>query len=266
MTKLRLSTSRVKTYLHCPKAYWWQYKEDVVLQKRSKALQVGDFTHIFLQKDAEGTLTKEYVNQLADEVQKAYPDNTIEESTDIAYDAFTYYLGHKEKFKDSAFKIESTEVHLECEMKGFTLYTRLDTLLRDQESRLWRGEYKTTARIDSAYLSGLKSGLQAGISYLVMQEVMPEPITGTIYDLIVKTKVPQYERAMILAERSLIQRTTDCLNGVADGILSERFYPSMECHYFNRECDFLPLCKHDSIATREAFYERRTEFYNKPKG
>jgi hypothetical protein len=263
--KLRLSTSRINTYLHCPKSYWWHYHEDLVPKKKSYALQVGDFVHILLAKDALGELTQEYISNFVNEVQKAYPDNINEESAGVAYDALNYFSGYKDKYKYDPLTIDSVEVHLELDLGPYLLYTRLDTLVRTQDKRLWRGEYKTTAKLDSGYLSGLKDGLQAGISYWVESEVLPERVNGTIYSLIVKTKIPQYERSMVLAEKGLIERTKACVHGVADNILNERFYPSMQCHYYKRECEYLPLCKNDSERTREAFFEKRVEFYNKPK-
>ena len=265
MNKVRLSTSRINTYLHCPKAYWWQYHQNLTWKVKTKALQVGDIVHILLAKDALGQLTAEFIQDFSASVQTLYPDNTAEESSIVALEALTLYSGYKKKYENDPLRIDSVEVHLELDMGEFLLYTRLDTLVRTEDNRLWRGEYKTTARLDSAYLSGLKDGLQAGISYLVEREVLPEKITGTVYSLLVKTKIPQYERTIILAEKGLIQRTLQCVNGVWDGIKNERFYPSMQCHYFNRECDFLPLCKNDSERTREAFYSPRTEFYNQPK-
>lgn len=265
MEKLRLSTSRINTYLHCPRAYWWQYKQNLVVKHKSHALQIGDFVHILLAKDALGELTSDFIANFAGEVQKAYPSNDQSDTIEVAYEALNLFIGYKERFKNDPLQIDSVEVHLLHDMGDFELYTRLDTLVRTQDNRLWRGEYKTTAKMDSAYLSGLKDGLQAGISYLVEREVLPEKINGTIYSLLVKTKVPQYERSMVLAEKGLIDRTIQCVRGVADGILNERFYPSLMCHYYNRECEYLPLCKHDSEATREAFYEGRVEFYNKPK-
>jgi hypothetical protein len=260
--KLRLSTSRINNYLHCPKKYWWTYHEQLVPTKRASALQVGALVHLLLQKDVEGNLDLDFVNNLVAEVKSEYPGNTPEEDISIAHEALNLYQGYKQKFQDDPYKVESSETHLELDMGDYTLYTRLDTLVRDSSSRLWRGEYKTTARIDSAYLSGLKSGLQAGISYIVSSAVLPEKLSGTVYSLLVKTKVPQYERVLVLAEKSLVTRTTECIKGVADGILSKRFYPSMQCHFYNRECEYLPLCKNDTQNTREAFYTHREEFYN----
>jgi hypothetical protein len=252
-------------YVHCPKSYWWNYKENLTPIKKSLALQIGDFTHIFHQKDVEGKLDKDFVDNLEQYIQKKYSDNSTDETLKVAYDSLNLYSGYKNKYKNSPFKTESPELNLELDYTDYTLYTRLDSLKRDLEGNLWRGEIKTASKMDSAYLSGLKDGLQAGISYIVTSNVLPERLKGTIYDIIVKTKVPQYERSLVLAEKNLVQRTLDCINGVVDGVLNNRFYPSMQCHYYNRECEYLPLCKKDTELTRSTFYTQRKEFYEEVK-
>ena len=266
MNKLRLSASRINTYLHCPKAYEWNYIHELEFKQKSKALQIGDFLHTLLEKDALNELTSDFVFDLRQLIQEEYPENSEEDSREVAEMALSLYNGHKKKFEDDeTFKIDSVEVILEADMGDFDLICRNDTFLKSQDGRMWRGEYKTTARIDSAYLSGLKNGLQAGIAYLLSEKLLPNKLTGTIYNLMVKTKVPQYERTMVLAEKSLLDRTVKCVNGVADGILNNRFYPSIQCHYYNRECEYLPLCRNDTPQTRSTFYRQRVEFYNKAK-
>lgn len=263
--KLRLSSSRISTYLHCPKAYYWNYIQELEPIQKTQALAIGSFLHTLLDKDALGELTLDFIDNLPEHVKKEFPGGTEEEALTIAYETLNLYTGYKEKYKNDPYEIESSEVHFELETPTFTLYTRLDALLRSQDNRLWRGEYKTTARMDSAYLSGLKNGLQAGIAYWVTNEVLPEKLSGTIYSIMVKTKLPQYERTIVLAEKNLLSRTQECVYAVADGILNQRFYPSMQCHYYNRECEYFPLCKNDTEATREAFFTKRVEFYDKPK-
>ena len=263
--KLRLSNSRINNYLHCPKQYWWTYEQNLVSKEKSKALLVGDLTHELIYLNSTNKLTKKFIQpeNLKQYVSLRFPNVDTAEALDVLVDSLQYANGFFEKWKHEIKQIISAEVHLEYEYKDYILYARVDDLSRTPDGRLWRGEYKTTSKLDSAFLSGLKGGLQAGICYKLLKEVVPEKVHGTIYSLIVKTKIPQYERMLIPAENRIQDMTEACILGVLDGIKHERFYPSMQCHYFNRKCDYLPLCKNDSKATREAFYEKRKEFYNK---
>ena len=262
--KLQLSTSRIQSYLHCPKKYWWTYLQNLVPKVTARPLKVGGVVHDLLEKYNKGELTQSFLNNLLGWVAERYPDvENPEEALDIAAEAANLVLGYLRTYEDDPFEIVSPEVHLELERKDYILYTRLDNLCRGRDGRLWRGEYKTTGRLDSAYLSGLKGGLQSGIAQIILKEVMPERVTGTVYSLLVKTKVPSYHRMPVPLESGLIPRTEECIKGVVRGIKEGLFYPSMQCYPYNRECEYLPLCKHDSEATREAFYTERKEYLPK---
>ena len=258
--KERYSTSRLNTYLHCPKAYWWCYRENLVPKERGRPLYLGSLVHLLLEVYNKEELTTEFIQNLPQWVQEEFPEVDQAEALSLATEAADYVLGYLRAYEDDPFKVISPEVHLELERDEYILYTRVDNICQSQDGRFYRGEYKTTAKMDSAYLSGLKSGLQAGIAYIIMKEVVPERITGTVYSLIVKTKIPQYHRMLVSAEKGLIQRTEECIQGVHESIQEGKFYPSMQCHYYNRACEYLPLCKNDTKETREAFYTKREEF------
>jgi len=258
--KIQLSTSRIQTYLHCPKAYDWCYNKNLVPKKTTTALQIGSVVHELLQVFNEGKLDQEFIDHLPSWVETQYPLIEKEEALNVAAEAANLVLGYLRQYKGDEYEVVSPEVHLELDRGDYILYTRLDNLCRSGDGRLWRGEYKTTSRMDSAYLSGLKGGLQAGIAYLIQKEVMPERVHGTVYSILVKTKVPQYGRMLVPAEKTLLKMTEACVAGVVGCIKDAKFHPSMSCFYYNRECEYLQLCKNDSQMTREAFFEERKDY------
>jgi len=257
--KLRLSASRVSIYLHCPKQYWWTYHEQLKVKSVSLPLAVGGITHRLLHQMHVGKLPIERMKDYDEVVMKHYPHLTSQEAKEVAVQAMTLFAGYAQKYEQDPLEVVSSEMHLESDRGLYILYARVDGLVRTQDQRLWRFETKTTSRIDSAYLSGLKGGIQGGIAHALLKEAVPERVYGTIYNLIVKTKVPQFERSPVLAEKSLEAMTEGMLRGVYEGIVNARFYPSMQCFFYNRQCDFLPLCKNDSPQMRESFYEHREE-------
>jgi hypothetical protein len=40
----------------------------------------------------------------------------------------------------------------------------------------------------------------------------------------------------------ITELTERMLDGVVEDMLSEKFYPSLQCKTFNRVCDYMPLC------------------------
>lgn len=259
--KLRISASRCTTYLHCPKKYFWTYEEHLKAKSTgARPLFVGSLVHRLIHQYNTGKLNLEALGQYDKIVTKLFPEvQSQPEAVSIASEALTLFSGYITNFANDPLEVVSSEVHLEVDRGPYILYTRVDALVRPQDGKLWRGEHKTTAKTDNAYLKGLKRGIQAGIADLVLEEVMPERVVGTIYNLLVKTKVPQYYRSPVLTEKNLREMTESMLHHVFTGITEKRFGCSMNCFVYNRECEYLTLCKHDSPQIRESFYENRPD-------
>lgn len=261
-TKLRLSASRCGVYTSCPKKYYWTYIEHLKVKspEGKRNLYIGALVHRLKHQYNIGKLNLTALGQYDQVVKKVFPEiMNDQEAFSIAQEALTLFDGFIRAFANDPIEVVSSEVHLELDRGPYLLYTRVDELNRTQDGRLWRGEHKTTARTDNAYLKGLKRGIQAGIADIVLEAVMPERVYGTLYNLLVKTKVPQYYRSPILTEKSLRTMTESMLEHVYTGITQERWGCSMNCFPYNRECEFLPLCKHDDPAIRKAFYEYRPD-------
>lgn len=260
MEKLKLSYSKINTFLGCRKKYDWIYNEKLVPKDKAFALKLGIVVHRMLHLWQINKLTKEHVDNLALDIAKTYPDMPIDEINVLAHDSLNLVRGYVEKYEESdPLTVVSSEMILELEKDDYILYTRLDGLVRSQDDRLWRWEHKTAKQTSSAYLAGLKGGLQAGVAYLVVANTIPEKVSGTIYNLLVKTKIPQYYRNFVTAEQLLINRTQECISGVVKDIKEGNFYPSLACYTYNSECPYLKLCQHDTPMTREAFFVKREE-------
>jgi hypothetical protein len=225
-------------------------------KEKARPLQLGDITHQLLHAWDRGTLTVKDIENLPAKVQELYPTNPEGMSEDIAIEAANLVRGYlKEHAGKEQLKMIPGETGLLIDAGDYLLYGKVDVWARDKKKQLWRGERKTTAKIDSFYLGGLKSGLQGGIYDILSEAVMKEPLKGTFYDMLVKTKIPQYPRTFVPRSAKHIQRTWETLNGVVRDINGGDFYPSCKCFMYNRECDYRMLCENDSDMTRNAFYE-----------
>lgn len=255
MGKLRLSYSRTSTFLHCRMAYRWSYIEGLIPKVKSTPLQVGDITHQLFHLNFEGKIGQKDVENLDDFVKKNYPQNDLLINLSVAREAaslFSGYLSNPE-YQDDPIIQTSSEIHLESEMPNFILYGKIDGLCKTKDERQWRLERKTTKMMDSYFLTGLKKSLQAGI-YDFLGEANSLGLVGTIYDILVKTKIPQYKRNLVMKNRKVIERAIQTVEGVCRDILKGDFYPSSNCINYNQECDYSALCNFDSEETRKSFY------------
>lgn len=255
---LRLSYSKINCFQRCRKQYHWIYNENLIPIKKSFPMQVGLVIHDLLDKYYGNTLQVKDIEQLRETIQRLYPENEQELSDEVAWEAARLFQGYLQYAQDDPLDILMPETVMEVDIgNDIVLYTRLDAVGRS-DNRLWRVEHKTTARMDSRYLQGLRKGLQTGIAHWVMEKVLDEPVMGTQFNIIVKTKVPQYSRMPVPKQPWAQNYTQECVYGVARSIRRNDFYPSMKCDDFNN-CDYQILCTSDTEANRKAFFKRREE-------
>lgn len=244
--QLRLSFSGASSWASCRQRWWWNYSTNIKRKGASRALQVGSIVHDLLHRYYMG---EDLPKDLEEYIQTQYPDNQGNESLLIAQEAYSLLLGYINQYQDDPLKIISSEMKIEVERtepetgRKYSIYGIIDACARTKDNRLWRFEHKTAARIDSYYLSGLRSGLQGGIYHYLLNQTMPEPVVGTIYNMLVKTKIPQYQRMPVLMQTTLAKRALQTFDGIARQIFQGDIFPDAgSCFSFNRECDYLPLC------------------------
>ena len=257
--KPALSNSRITTFLACRQLYKWIYVEKLATKEKSIPLQVGDITHQLLDLFFSHQLTTDIIGQLGPIVGKLYPDNDEHLSADIAYQAAKLFNTFVKKHNNEKMQIHSPEMHLEKDFGPFSLYARLDGLLLDENGGVWREEFKTTSRTDSAYLSGLRGGLQTGISIWLLDELFPFRVKGTCFDLLVKKTVSEALRSLAPRQRWVVEFSKQTVHGVARSIARGDFYPSMNCIRYNRPCEYMVLCQSDTPQNRSAFFTERKE-------
>jgi len=211
-------------------------------------------------------------------VLQKYPNNAQENillSADIAREALLLFAGYIQAHKGDKMDVISSEMQIELERKEplsgrpYSIYMIVDAVARDEQKRLWRMEHKTTARMDSYYLNGLRGGLQGGIYHWGLNQTMPEPVVGTIYNMLIKTKIPQYPRMPVMMQATLAERSVQTFDGVARQIFLGDVYPNSDaCFEYNRECDYLPLCNIWKGEITEQIHRIMDSFYQpyKPKG
>ena len=258
--RLRLSASGVGAWRMCPQYWSWNYEANLVQKTSSRPLQVGSLTHVLIHKYYMNELNLEDFQDLTALVQKIYPGNDKNMSIDVAVETGRLVLGYLTQYQKDPLTIISSEMQLSVIRKEpitgyeYEVYGIVDAVCRTPDNRLWRLEHKTTAQMDSIYLGGLRQGLQGGIYHYLLNELMPEPIVGTIYNLLVKTKIPQYSRAPVLMQDRIAQRALSTFDGVVREILRHDIYQDAGACYSWYECPYLPLCNRDTPETREAFY------------
>lgn len=243
---LRLSYSGAGTWTACRMKWYWNYIQNIRRKTTGRALQVGAIVHDLLHRYYMG---EDLPKDLEAYIQEHYPANEGLLSAEVAYEALTLVNGYVTKYASDPLKIISSEMQIELVREEpqtglpYTIYMIVDAVARDSQDRLWRFEHKTSSRMDSYYLNGLRGGLQGGIYHWGLNKTMPEPVIGTIYNMLVKTKIPNYQRMPVMMQNTLAERAVQTFDGIARQIFIGDIYPNANsCFEYNRECDYLPLC------------------------
>lgn len=258
--KLRLSWSKCNVFLRCRMRYKWCYKHNLVPKEKAWPLSVGVLVHHMLFLENKGELDKWGVPEFLQWSQLEFPDMTPDQVERLVLEAGDLVMGYLQSQKQEGIKVISPEVHMEKDFGSFILYSRLDAIAQTPDQRVWRMEYKTTARMDSMYLQGLRKGLQTGIAHWLADELLPQRINGTLFGLLVKTKIPQYAIMPYTREKWVQEYAEKCVKGIAQSIANGDLYPSLDCTFGYNKCEYMPLCStNGSEEAQRAFFTQRKE-------
>lgn len=275
---LRLSYSGASVWRACPMKWFFSYIHELTGKTTPGPMQVGKVVHDILFGLYTGKIKTEEIANMNEIVEKMYPDLSPAAALEIAFEASRLVTGYWRKYENDPIQMLSPEMQLEVLReepvtgKKYRIFCIVDGVGRTQDKRLWRLEHKTAAKMDSYYLQGLRGGLQGGIYHWALNQSMPEPVVGTIYNLLVKTKVPQFERMPVLMQNKLAERSLSTFDAVARQIWEgDIFQDAGSCFQFNGECWFLPLCNvwkgqwdQQALRVKEAFFVKRQTVQSKP--
>jgi len=256
--KLKLSHTKIQTWMHCRQKYVWIYHENLAPLTKSHALKLGDIVHQLLHFWAAKEWSLEDIqdyNKVKNLVQEVYQNDDEDYCLRCASEASTLVSGWINAYgNDPVYHLIPGETTLEHDMGQYILTGRTDAWARDESDLLWRVEYKTAARIDKNYLSGLTTGLQGSIYDYLTETLFNETLQGTMYNMLIKTKIPKFERAMTRCNRKAIDRMLEAVEGTYRSIQRGDFYKSARCYSYGNECPYKVLCEHDSPGARKAFF------------
>jgi hypothetical protein len=210
--------------------------------------------------DNKGQLGEWGVPDFINWAKAEFPNYTDDQVEALVLEAGDLVMGYLDSQKQTGIKIISPEMHLEKDFGDFLLYARLDGLAQTPDERLWRMEYKTTSKMDSIYLQGLRKGLQTGISHWLCDELLEQRISGSLFGLLVKTKIPQFHIMPYTRERWVEEYAERTVRGIVRSIQREDFYPSLDCIFGYQKCDYMPLCStNGNPEVIKQFYTQRKE-------
>ena len=209
-------------FRNCRKAVEWRYIHELVPLERDRNLSFGSLIHECLelwhrQRDLDLVLDlidRRCAARAQDEDQKR-----------DWHHATAMMKGYAARYPTEEFEVVALEKTFEgpivnpatgAASRSFRLAGKVDGIVR-QEGQYFLLEHKTASQVDSGYLDRLWTDFQITLYAHYVEQTMDIPITGIIYNILVKARLQQskgetedeYEarRAELLA-RSKTGRTT----------------------------------------------------------
>jgi hypothetical protein len=183
-------------FRNCRKAVDWRYLQQLVPRQRDRNLHFGSLIHECLQewhqrRDLDGVLTiidRLCTNRLQDESQRR--DWHLATAMMRAYAV---------RYATDDFEIIALEKNFEgpiinpatgAASRSFMLAGKVDGIIRIQGEHFIL-EHKTAAQVDGDYLEKLWTDFQITIYAHYIEQTIGIPITGILYNVLVKAKLQQ---------------------------------------------------------------------------
>ena len=199
--KLKLSYSRVSTFLDCKKKYYWKYVVGIELNRFNQNFIIGNSVHHGVYKLYEGAKnpvlsTKKYFNKERNQLRKdllvnAKDEQILNEKEPVVLGMIEGY-GRVYKKQLKKIKHISNEHHIEYEIEdGIVVTMFFDNILKVGK-KLFVHELKTARTLTPDYVNNIKNDLQSNMYFYLgnrSQGKKKKWLSGIVYDVIKKPSI-----------------------------------------------------------------------------
>jgi hypothetical protein len=271
-----INYSRYKLYQTCPRQYYWRYLQNLVLPKVAMPLLFGRCVHKGLEVLLSGKDIEEAKTALLEEWNSGPQVPLLPEEQELVAKHQRYALFVLEKYHATYPTEEWTVLAPEVEgtadlPEGHKLKFRTDGIV-SWRNAAWLVEHKTTAALGPTFFNRFRmDGQITAYIYGVNQVLKVQPVGAVINalfkarnldktdfqrDIVMRTKSQVEEFVTQLGFTcSFLERTTRNCPDKASWLMHTH-----SCFNYNRPCDYLELCYHDTPGVRELFVERSSDY------
>jgi len=286
-----LTQSMLRMFCNCRRAYYWRYVHQLVPAVRDPGLSFGSLIHECLEQWHRGDGLPVVLEHIDQACATRRQDPVVHQTWHLARAMMTGYTARYPTAEDfevveleKVFEGQIVDSHTGSCSPDFVLAGKVDGIVR-QAGEHHLIEHKTASSISGGYLERLWTDFQVNLYTLYARETLGIPITGVIYNILVKARLRQGQHepdasfqqrletkfsdpAMFHRERLYISR--DQLDTVRSELweLTRQFTDARDrgvfsmntdsCWRYGRTCEYLPLCRSGGNPNLiENMYERR---------
>ena len=271
---MKTSYSRLNYYRKCPRLYYWRFIQNLMPAKDPVPLIVGKATHQGLAAHYSDEPSQRYIDDYFQEVLQSAAwleeeRKHLEDQRDYVHYIMTSY---KEAYPREDWTVLAPEVEGSIKLGNHTFFFRTDAIVSWQ-THPWLLEHKTTGQMGPIFFKKFRmDGQITTYCYCVWKVMNVRPVGAIINGIRKAKKLDKVEFA-----RDVVTRSEDHLNEfmlqVETGLdalsVLQKAHPNSkeawamhtdQCVSFNRTCDYMELCHHETPGLRELFVPRVPDY------
>lgn len=218
---IKVSQSRVKTWIKCKQMHYYKYVEKLQPTKKSRPLTFGTLIHDLQEVHAEGKDYREKLMEIEDDqgamfrIQREELGNIVSTAEVIFQAYLDYYSDHPLKFVK--YKGKRSEHELEVEIApGIILVMKIDGFIKTDNSLRWLLEHKTFKSLPSD--DDRWRNFQIAVYFKGCEILGMKPFDGVCWNYI-RSKEPS--RPLIKKDETMSTKACDTLPAVVKQVAEE---------------------------------------------
>jgi len=273
---MHINYGRIHHFQTCPRLYYWRFVENLAPPRSATPLIIGKSFHdglaaLYSGRDPSAFLSEAFT-KVRDQEKWLKPEL---EELDKQQEYVRYMMEQYQiTYEKEPWTVLAPEVEGSIKMGSHQLHFRTDAVI-EWRNALWLLEHKTTSQLGPSFFKKfLMDGQITTYIYAVWGSLGTRPL-GAVINAICKSRTLNkvtFERDVIMRSEAQInefveQACRQCtiiegLNPIKDDFLMH----TSQCVRFNRTCEFMDLCLHDTPQHREFFSRREPDYVDEPVG
>jgi PD-(D/E)XK nuclease superfamily len=206
---MRVSQSKIKTWLRCRRASHYKYIEGLRRKTPPRPLKFGSMMHRMMEFEKNGHSFKRAIAELQPDDRYMF-EQQVEEYGDLLNDASDIMASYKAYYKRDGIKyakLQGKRSEFEMEMdlgKGITLVGIIDFIAKTENVGRWLGDHKTYGQaLDD---EALWKNIQSMAYHRIWEANGNRPLAGTLWDMVWSKAptMPEFTKSGEISKRQIV--------------------------------------------------------------
>ncbi len=264
---MNVNFSRISLYQACPRKYYWRFVASLVPKREAVPLLIGRAVHeglasLYSNKDpfepAYQLIDKELEGELLAEEREL-----LTQQKEVVEQLLRAYM---HLAKEDSFTVLAPEVYGHTPLNDkHELFFRTDAVV-SWKGHVWLMEHKTTSYTGATFFKRFRMDMQISAYVFAVWRTLKVKPVGVIINALSKKKGTVERDVVTRSDAQLDEfvwtacKVCDIISSTPTDDKREWLCHTSNCVAFNRVCEYVDLCMHDTPGVREGFTQRQADY------